>query len=364
MSTSRNGTLDAIGLKNGTDKASSDHDYLNFYEMFFSLIREDRITVLEIGIFNGASLQTWEEYFSNAKVIGADILPITKRFERRRVKIEILDQSNVEELTRLAVQHGPFDVIIEDGSHIWEHQITSLRTLFPFLKDGGFYIVEDLQTNYGLMEAHYKGVGSQTCMNYLKAWADLRVADDQTPIEEVEDAFLRTYGRAVQFIAFYRRACLIKKRFLPIDRKNYAGSIILPRSGQPEIIHIFAHVSDKGDILGESGFVNFGSDLYALQGLSIDCNKEVLEYRIRWPDQAWSEWSRENAYIGTRGKSELLTGVAVRLLENAKPHFTLRTIGLFAGSSAPVEVLDGEDCVSNDGGALCGLQIDLISYTP
>lgn len=170
----QSGLLDAIGLKHGTDKASSDHDYLNFYEIFLSPLRDERMTVLEIGVFNGASLKTWEEYFPHATIIGADILPLTKRFERNRTTIEILDQSNVEELTRLAVQHGPFDIIIEDGSHMWEHQITSLRILFPFLKNDGLYIVEDLQTNYGLMEPHYRGVASQTCMSYLKAWADLR----------------------------------------------------------------------------------------------------------------------------------------------------------------------------------------------
>jgi len=106
------------------------------------------------------------------------------------VKIELVDQSNVEKLTRLAFKRGPFDIIIEDGSHMWGHQITSLRTLFPFLKDGGLYIAEDLQTNYGSMQDTYKGVSSLSCMEHLKSWVDLRVADDQLPINDVEDAFL------------------------------------------------------------------------------------------------------------------------------------------------------------------------------
>jgi predicted O-methyltransferase YrrM len=153
---SPNSTLDAIGLKYGTDKASSANNYLDFYEFFFAPLRYTQLTVLEIGVFNGASTKTWEEYFPESKIIGADINPGTKRFEQGRVIIEQLDQSNIEELTRVASKHGPFDIIIEDGSHMWEHQITSLRTLFPFLKNDGIYVVEDLHTNYGSLKTNYK----------------------------------------------------------------------------------------------------------------------------------------------------------------------------------------------------------------
>jgi hypothetical protein len=51
-------TLDVIGLKHGTDKASSGHNYLEFYESFFAPLRENQLTVLEIGVYQGASLKT------------------------------------------------------------------------------------------------------------------------------------------------------------------------------------------------------------------------------------------------------------------------------------------------------------------
>jgi hypothetical protein len=118
-------TLDALGLREGTDKASSHHNYLNFYESFFSALRAEPITLLEIGVLNGASLNTWKNYFPNGKIVGADISPPTKRFQRDRIFIELLDQSNVEELTHAAFKHGPFDIVIEDVSHKWDHQLTS-----------------------------------------------------------------------------------------------------------------------------------------------------------------------------------------------------------------------------------------------
>ena len=144
------GELDLIGLKFGTDKSSASHDYLSIYERFFCHRRNDPLKILEIGVLNGASLKVWEEYFPNSRIIGADIDEGTRRFASGRIEIEIIDQSNLEDLVRLGVRHGPFDIIIEDGSHIWDHQITTLRTLFPFVRDGGFYVVEDLETNYGI----------------------------------------------------------------------------------------------------------------------------------------------------------------------------------------------------------------------
>jgi cephalosporin hydroxylase len=145
-------TLDELGLRFGTDKASQFHNYLNFYESFMAPLREAPITLLEIGVFRGASLATWREYFPHAKIVGVDIQPSAKQYASERVQVELADQSNLEHLAELAVKHGPFDIVIEDGSHMWEHQITTLRALFPFVRNGGYYIVEDLQTNYGALQ--------------------------------------------------------------------------------------------------------------------------------------------------------------------------------------------------------------------
>ncbi len=356
-----NSTLDDIGLKYGTDKASSHHNYLDFYELFFTPLRSAQLTVLEIGVLNGASIKTWEEYFAESKIIGADINAATKQFEQGRVLIELLDQSNIEELTRVASKHGPFDIIIEDGSHMWEHQITSLKTLFPFLKNDGIYIVEDLQTNYGSMAAKFKGVASSTCVDYLKDWLDLRVAGDQIPLGSVEDAFLRTYGRAVQFIAFYRQACLIKKRFPPVKRGlNSAGQPLVARAidSHSVAVKILAHISVRGDVWGDSSFVNLDSDNLRFQGLSLESDEGLLEYRVRGPDESWSDWAQNKCFVGTRGQSKFLTGVTIRLRDNAKDRYTLSTFCRFVGSKNPVEVSDGQDCTSS-GAALCGIQVEL-----
>jgi methyltransferase family protein len=354
-------TLDAIGAKHGTDKSSIYHNYLEFYETFFDPLRNLPLTLLEIGVLQGASLKTWEEYFPKAKIVGVDIVPETRRHAGGRVSIELADQSNIEDLTRLSLKHGPFDIVIEDGSHMWEHQITSLRTLFPFVKNGGLYIVEDLQTNYGSLQSTFKGVASSTCVDFLKRWLDLRVGDDQLPLDEVEDAFLRTYGRAAQFITFYRHACLIRKQVPDKGLRGYIGRPLVvaedDRSRVP--VQIAAHLAHLGDVFGSSGFVNPSSERFALQGLALCTSEDILEYRVRWPDSSWSEWFSTNSFAGTRGQSKQLTGVTVRLHAAARHRYKLRVIARFAGSGDLVEASDDEDCVSTSGQALCGIQIEL-----
>ena len=356
-------TLDELGLKHGTDKSSAHHDYLRFFETFFAPLRDEPVTLLEIGVHRGASLRMWEDYFPRATIIGVDILPACKRFEHDRVRIELADQSNVEHLAHLALKHGPFDIIIEDGSHMWEHQITSVRTLFPFLKNAGYYIAEDLQTNYGAMREQYRGVATESCVDFLKSWMDLCVGDDQIDIRGVEDAFLRTYGRALEFMAFQRRACILKKKIAPPDWRVNPGPPLVARApgGQGVLASVVAHVGLRGDILGPLGFVDLGSDPYTIQGFSIDAPESAVEYRVRYPDLSWSEWTQRGVFAGTRGRSIPVTGFSARLREGMSEKYALSAFGRFVGVETPLEAKDGEDCVSAAAEPLRGLQIDLIA---
>jgi hypothetical protein len=360
-------SLDSIGLKHQTDKASSHHDYLSFYDAFFHPLRHQPLVVLEIGVAGGASLKTWEEYFPHAQIVGADIAPASKRFERGRVAIDLLDQSNIEELVGTAVARGPFDIVIDDGSHIWDHQLTSLRTLFPFVKHDGFYIIEDLQTNYGALAPRFRGVAGSSCMDYLKQWQDLCVAGDQLPLETLGDGFLRTYGRAVQFMAFRRHLCLIKKHVPPAARGDIeVGRPLATRApaGAARPVRVLAHLSHQGDVYGPNGFVNLGSDSCSCQGLSLDTGLGILEYRVRSRERDWSGWTGENRFAGSRGQARPLTGVAIRLRREVAHRYALRTLARFAGGQEPVEAGDGEDCASAGGEVLCGIQVQLAALDP
>src|SRR5579863_996747 len=153
---------------------------------------------------------------------------------------------------------------------MWEHQITTLRALFPFLRNGGHYIVEDLQTNYGSFQTKYRGVASESCMDYLKRWMDMFVADDLIDLEGVEDSFLRTYGRSIDFMTFHRHACVIRKRFAPTDWRVSLGPPLAPRSSDSLHLVINAHFGLRGDIFGPAGYVDEGADIYTIQGLALE----------------------------------------------------------------------------------------------
>jgi hypothetical protein len=361
-------TLDQLGLRFGTDKASSDHNYLAFYERYFSPRRNDRVNILEVGIGEGPSLAVWEAYFPNATIIGADINPRCANLRRPRVSIEIIDQSNLEHLVHLAMKYAPFDIIVEDGSHLWEHQITTLKTLFPFVKQGGIYIVEDLQTNFGNMEGGFRGVASISCVEYLKKLVDLRVADTQIDIRKEEDAFLRTYGRAINTITFYRRACLIERGFWNADIDegraprtepyfpNDMDSSIIP-------VEILAHIGEIGDRTSKTGSIRGVRDNQYVQGFSIQRSEDTqyhLFYRARLQNGAWTDWVGEGEFAGTRGKTENLTGFSIRVGNGGDRRFSLQVVGQFSNSPDVVVAGDAEECVSKrPGGMLSGMEIRL-----
>lgn len=136
-------SLDLLGIRSGTDKSRLRHDYLRHYEPSIAHLRNEPITLLEIGVHNGASLDVWESYFPKARIVGVDISPVTKREERDRVQIVIGSQADADFLHKVGAEFKP-DIIVDDGSHIPEHQIISFNALIGHLNHAGQYICEDV----------------------------------------------------------------------------------------------------------------------------------------------------------------------------------------------------------------------------
>ena len=212
------------------------------------------------------------------------------------------------------------------------------------------------------MREAFRGVGSQTCVEYLKQWLDLRVADGQLPLQDVEDAFLRTYGRAAEFLIFYRRACLIRKQHARQMRGKQTDRPVVPISPPADTalpVGVRAHFSLCGNVAAKQGYVFLGEDEFTIQGFALDYKEDVFEYRVQNTESGWSPWYQAGTFAGTRGRAQVLTGFAVRLLPSAQAHFDLRSFGRFAQVESPVACANGEDCVSSTGTALCGLQVEL-----
>jgi methyltransferase family protein len=126
------------------------HHYFPIYERYFAKFRGGPVSILEIGVDKGGSLELWWEYFRpDAQIIGIDINPTCSAFNdpARNTCVYIGDQSDAAFLRTIADWHGPFDIIIDDGGHYVAQQKVSFETLYPHVKDGGVYLVEDLHTN-------------------------------------------------------------------------------------------------------------------------------------------------------------------------------------------------------------------------
>ncbi|NND49615.1 MAG: class I SAM-dependent methyltransferase, partial [Rhizobiales bacterium] len=131
--------------------------YYPIYGRHFGHLRGRPCKIFEIGVADGGSLALWRKYFgAAAQITGLDINPETKRCEENGTAIYIGDQGDGDLLKQIAAERGPFDLVIEDGSHLFHHQILAFETLFAHLNDGGIYACEDLHTSY-LADGEYDG---------------------------------------------------------------------------------------------------------------------------------------------------------------------------------------------------------------
>ena len=124
--------------------------YFWVYEKHFAHLRDKEFKMLEIGVLNGGSLEMWRNYFPKAKIVGIDINPDCRNHEQtdKNIFVRIGDQSNEKFLQDLIDEFGEFDLILDDGSHHVDHVNKTFQYLYPKLKDGGIYFIEDTHAAY------------------------------------------------------------------------------------------------------------------------------------------------------------------------------------------------------------------------
>jgi hypothetical protein len=145
--------LTRIAIRHGTDKWGS-HFYTPVYHQLFAHLRDKPVRLLEIGIggyqfarLGGASLAMWADYFPHGQILGIDVFAKTLDLDPR-VTVRQGSQDDAAFLTRMSAEHGPFDIVIDDGSHVPAHVTASFNILFPLLADGGLYVIEDVQSTF------------------------------------------------------------------------------------------------------------------------------------------------------------------------------------------------------------------------
>ncbi len=123
--------------------------YFEIYDLHFQRYRGKPVNILEIGIAHGGSLQLWKDYFGpQAKIYAIDPDPRCKQFEEENVRIFIGDQGDPTFLRKLKEEIPRPDILIDDGGHLMQQQISSFEELYPFIAEDGVYLCEDLYTSY------------------------------------------------------------------------------------------------------------------------------------------------------------------------------------------------------------------------
>ena len=170
-------SLEKIATSIGGDKIYG-HNYIPRYESYFRNLKNKKLNILEIGIggyedsnSGGESLLMWSEYFKNSSILGADLFK-KKLNLPNNVKTVELDQSNITQIEELGKKHGMFDIIIDDGSHISSHIITSFEILWKYLNHNGIYVVEDTQTSYWSKFGGYDKPNQKRATNYFQNLTD------------------------------------------------------------------------------------------------------------------------------------------------------------------------------------------------
>jgi hypothetical protein len=154
-----------------TDKGPSLHHYTEVYERFLFDLKDAPVKIFEIGVAQGGSLEMWQEYFPKATITAIDIEPKTK-YDTARVKTFVADQANREALKKVTDAAGKdFDILLDDGGHTMEQQQVSLGMLFPYVKPGGYYILEDVHTSIPALWPNY-GVAADGSNSTLKMIQD------------------------------------------------------------------------------------------------------------------------------------------------------------------------------------------------
>lgn len=204
--------LTKLSIRHGSDKFGA-HQYTPAYHSILKRFRCRPIKLIEIGVggyaspdCGGSSLAMWAEYFPLAQIFGLDIMPKALALPPT---VRVLQGSQVDDefLSKLINEFGPFDIVIDDGSHLPAHMLHTFRRLYPNLTEDGVYIVEDTQTCFRghvhdeitIFEfAHLLGLQMHACEGYQQT---------------VEDNDIKTFAK-------YTESVTVQRNFISVVRGN------------------------------------------------------------------------------------------------------------------------------------------------
>ncbi len=190
--------------------------YFEIYNRYFNKYIDQEVTIMEIGVNKGGSLQLWKRVLGpKARIIGVDISPSCKQLEEEQIEIYIGNQEDRNFWRKIKQEIPKLDILIDDGGHYMNQQIVTFEEMFSHIKADGVYICEDTFTSYNKdkYQSGYKNPNtyieySKNFIDYLHAWFSMD-----------EDLQVNEYTRSMHSVHYYPGVVVIEKRpmYPPFD---------------------------------------------------------------------------------------------------------------------------------------------------
>lgn len=213
--------------------------YLSHYQDFLRDYRETPISIVEIGIQNGGSLEIWATYFKNARtIIGIDVDQACSliEFNDSRIKLFTGDALSHEIHAEVMKDILAIDFLIDDGSHTASDVVSVFLRYFPSISPEGIYVVEDTHTSYwsefggGLFQKNSQ-------LNFFKALTDIINLDNWGSEKHSIDLIIENFSEyrnlysdeltqallQIESITFLNSMVIIKKGSAQLGRRRIVG---------------------------------------------------------------------------------------------------------------------------------------------
>ncbi len=217
---------------------------LETYDEILQPYRNSRLSILEIGIQNGGSLEVWGKFFPKAeRIFGIDIDPkcAQLKYDNPKIRVFVADATKQDSLKKIGLKPLSFDIIIDDGSHKSGDVIRTFCLYYPLLKEGGLYIIEDLHTSY--WKPYGGGIEERlSSLSFFKSLVDVinhEFWSKSGSKTTFLNPFFRKYGcdmsvdtlSTVHFVQFFNSLCIIQKRD---PGRNLLGNRVI--SGKNDLV--------------------------------------------------------------------------------------------------------------------------------
>lgn len=208
-------------------------NYFEIYDEILNKYQNKKITIVEIGILNGGSLFMWKNYFKKkARIIGIDLNPKAKKWQKYGFEIFIGDQSNINFWEYFFKKVGKVDIIIDDGGHTNKQQIITVRETIPYIKKGGVLIIEDVHASY---MTKFSNPSKYSLINFCKKLVDqINYKSNLINYKKINNLQKRLFS-----IEFFESIVVFK-----INNKRNIKSKIITNNGKSENFKDYRYFND------------------------------------------------------------------------------------------------------------------------